>query len=318
MIETALDDEPWIREHPNLPLVGLGGTMRNLGKINQRLRKYPLPLIHNYIMNPAEMDELLSWLSSVPAEKRKKIDGLSKDRYDIIVPGLTILHTLFNAAHASHYVVSGAGLRDGLFYEAVLPHEPGPVPERSARNLLALHPSANPQHSDQVSRIACVLFDALLEHHGLPKRCRTILKTASLLYRIGIVVNYYQFARHSFYMIAHSRLDGFTHRETLLCAMTACYKTKNRTYQQYLQYKDILLESDVELVARLGSLLRLAAALDYSQTQPVADVAAAVNGNELHVHLQTKYAPVLELKEAETLHKDFKRLWGLSLFIRHS
>ncbi|WP_248930514.1 Ppx/GppA phosphatase family protein [Paenibacillus hamazuiensis] len=314
MVEKAIDTEPWIREHPGMPLVGLGGTMRNLCKISQRRRKYSLPQTHNYMIDAAEMDDMAGWICAMPADKRKKIDGLSKDRFDIIVPGVTILQTIFRAAGASHYVVSGAGLRDGLFYEHVLPAqgEAAQILERSAHNLLALHPSAPKRHAEQVSRMAGILFDALRPHHGLPVRYRTLLQAAALLYRIGVSVNFYHYAKHSFYLIAHSRLDGLTHREALLCALIASYKTKKRTLQQIAKYRDILLETDTDLIALLGSLLQLAAALDFSETQPVALLEAGLREKELQLLLTTKHAPDLEIRETEALRKDFKKTWDVA------
>ncbi|WP_249865195.1 Ppx/GppA family phosphatase [Paenibacillus konkukensis] len=319
MVRQAAIGEPWIREHPGLPLIGLGGTIRNLGKINQKKLKYSLPQTHNYPMSAQEMEELMHWLPSLPAEKRKKVDGLSKDRHDIIVPGLTILHTLFQLTGSSHYIVSGAGLRDGLFHEAYLADRPaaGSMAELSARNMLGLHPCAPAAHLELVAANAAKLFDALQEIHGYDSRIRGCLHTAALLYRIGVSVNYYQFAKHSFYIIAHSRLDGLSHRELLLCAAAASYKTKNRVQPLYLQYKDILLETDVELIVRLGTLLQLAAALDCSETQELAMIEARVNENtELQLLVHSKKDPSAEYREISSLAKDFKKVWGLKLTLQ--
>ncbi|OXM84277.1 Ppx/GppA phosphatase family protein [Paenibacillus rigui] len=320
MVLQAVEGEPWIQQHPGLPLVGLGGTIRSLSKITQKKRKYSLPVTHNYSMSAEDMDEWMKLLPSLPADKRKKVDGLSKDRYDIIVPGLTILHTLFEAASASHYVISGAGLRDGLFQESYLSASPDydtslSLVERSVYNLLGLHSTAPAAHLHKVAEHALSLFDALREIQAFDERTRQLLHCAALLYRIGVAINYYQYAKHSFTLITQARLDGLSHRETLLVASIASFKTKSRVQQTVLQHKDILLESDVDLIVRLGTLLQLAIASDHSETQAVASLDALVDsaGKELQLSLQTKSDPSVEIREIAALSKDLKKSWNVKL-----
>ncbi|MCP3772224.1 Ppx/GppA family phosphatase [Paenibacillus sp. MZ04-78.2] len=322
MVEDAIAREPWIRQSPGLPLVGLGGGVRTLCKINQRKRKYSLPLTHNYTIPAAEVDELAAWLPLMPGEKRKKIDGLSKDRYDIIIPGLLILQTIFQAAGASHYVVSGAGLRDGLFFESFYPvdTELKHMAERSADNLLALHSTAPRAHLSQVSRTALKLFDALTEagKQRFDPRARLCLIVAAKLYRIGASLSYYQYPKHSFHMIAHTRIDGLTHREILICAFTASYKTKARTQQAVQHHKDILKNTDTDLIAKLGTLLKLAVALDISETQALEVTTAFSESKALHLRLKAKHDPSAEYREALGLQKEFKNTWGQQLKVHES
>jgi exopolyphosphatase/guanosine-5'-triphosphate,3'-diphosphate pyrophosphatase len=321
MVLDAISEEPWIKQHPGLPLIGLGGTIRTLSKIDQKKRRYSLPITHNYNIPAEHMDELVEWLPALPNQKRKKVDGLTKDRFDIIVPGMLILHTLFQAAGASHYVVSGAGLRDGLFYESHLAgrsHVDDNLLEQSIRNLLGLHSSAPAAHLESVARNARALFDALQNRHELDDRSRQLLFSAALLYRIGVSVNYYQFTKHSFYLISQSRLDGFSHREILLCASIASYKTKTRAQQTYMQHKDILLESDVDRITLLGTILQLAVALDISETQTITSLKADADHKALQVKIQTKYDPSAELGEVDTLQKEFNKVWGLKLNVHSS
>lgn len=321
MVENAAAEHAWLRSEPGLPLIGLGGTVRTLGKIDQKRRKYPFAQAHNYPVGPASVEELLALLPAMPVERRKKIDGLSKERADIIVPGLVILHTLFGIVQATAYIVSGAGLRDGLFYEAVCPEKPlaDDVLDRSVNILLELNPFIPRRHADHVARLAVGLFDDLLPLHGLEPRARTMLSAAARLYKLGTAVHYYQYNRHTFYMIAYSRLDGLSHRELLLCAAIASYKTKNRIHQTLLPFKEMLTESDEWTVAKLGSLLQLAIALDKSETQPVEKAEADVDDKKvrLRLRLRSSSLPLPELKEAESAGKELQKIWGLKLDITY-
>jgi len=43
-----LKDQDWLRQEKNKTLIGLGGTIRNLGKIHRNRIEYPINYTHNY------------------------------------------------------------------------------------------------------------------------------------------------------------------------------------------------------------------------------------------------------------------------------
>lgn len=315
MIQEAVASEPWLTEQPGLPLVGLGGTVRALCKIDQRSRRYSLPLMHNYRITAEDAANWVTVLQSMTMEQRKKIEGLSKDRADIIVPGLLILHTIFQLAGASHYIISGAGLRDGIFFETLRPEAPqfSDVLEHSVMNTLALHPAVSANHVRQVERLSAKLFADLRPHHGLGKRAGVYLRVASLLYRIGISIHYYNFYKHTYYLLAHSRVDGLSHREIMLCALIASFRSEKRLKPLFAKHKDLLSEFDFELISKLGMLLQLAVAMDRSETQPISGLQAQVIGKELRLSVRCRHSWVIERTELEAAGKDFGKRWGLKV-----
>ncbi|MBP1989490.1 exopolyphosphatase [Paenibacillus eucommiae] len=318
MVEQALATQPWISEASGLPLIGLGGTVRNLAKMSQKRLRYSLQLAHNYVLYNEELEYYIKLLSSMPVEKRKKVEGLSKDRADIILPGLTILHTLFQTARSSACIVSGSGLRDGLLYETIHPSQPEleDVLESSIQNLLWLHPNASIPHVRQVDKLAMLLYTALEGHLGLDSRHREYLHAACLLYRIGVSVSYYQYSKHTQYLIAQARIDGFSHREILLISLVASYKTRSRNHQMMLLHKDILADSDELAIIQLGVLMQMAIAMDRSETQLVKEMKAVIQDNSLQLSLICSDQPLLELREAESLKKEFLKLWKLKLHLQ--
>ncbi|WNR43346.1 Ppx/GppA family phosphatase [Paenibacillus roseipurpureus] len=315
MVQDALSAHPWIADSSGLPMIGLGGTIRTLGKMSRKGNKYPIQLAHNYVMKPSELRHFLTLLSSMPLEKRKKIDGLAKERADIIVPGLLILETIFTAAKASSCIISGSGLRDGLFFETINPKQPikSDVLEASLQNILALHPNAARMHVQHVDAFALQLFDTIAVSKELDTRCRTYLHTAALLHRIGVSVHYYQYLKHTQYMMQETHIDGLSHREIVIASLIATYKTKSRTAQQVIPYKDLLLESDTALIVKLGTLLSVARALDISETQPVKEIRLHFKESTLMLHMICEYDPQLELRELSTVTKDFEKTWDLKL-----
>ncbi len=320
MIEETAAQHPWIYQHPGLPMVGLGGTMRSLCNMDQRKKKYSLTLTHNYQLSDVEVDSWLTELRRLPFEQRKRVDGLSKDRADIIIPGLLILTTLFRISGASHYIVSGAGLRDGIFYETYRPEAPqfSDVLEHSVQNLLGLHPMVSLAHVQHVERLALRMFAHMHGEHQLDERAGTYLRTAALLYRIGITIHYYQYHKHTFYLVAHSRIDGLTHREILLCAFIASFKSEKKLKQSVQLYKDVLRETDAELITKLGSLLQVAVALDRTETQVITDIETQLIGKQLHLSVIACNDWHIERRELETLSKDVQDIWGVKMVLKSS
>lgn len=315
MVTAAARSEAWLAEHPRLPLVGLGGTIRSLCKIDQKAKKYALPQTHQYEIGKPDLDALTERLTGLTVKERAKVDGLSDDRADIIVPGLLILHTLFLHVGASRCIVSGAGLRDGVFYETAFPSAPArsDVLADSSFNLLAQHPAVSRAHVDQVSRFAAVLYDDLGLGSAYGTRMRKLLQTSALLYRIGVTIDFYHCYKHTFYLLLHSRIDGLTHREAVLCALVASYKSKSRVRTMMAPYRELLHEADQELVYRLGTLLGLAVALDRSETQPLVDIRARIDKQAVRIGWTSRHDPAIELREVERTADEFKKVWGLRL-----
>jgi exopolyphosphatase/guanosine-5'-triphosphate,3'-diphosphate pyrophosphatase len=176
-----------------------------------------------------------------------------------------------------------------------------------------LHPSVPIVHIKHVNRLALKLYDDLQHYHAFDLRHRVYLSAASQLYRIGVTVLYYEYAKHTFYLMAHSRIDGLSHREILVCALIASYKNKNRTRKICSDYKDILSDADFQLAVQLGMLLQLAIALDRSETQPVQNLSAHLNKKELELQLECSHSPLIENREIELLQKEFKKVWDLQI-----
>ena len=313
----AMRSEPWIREASGLPLIGLGGTTRALAKLCQRQIDYPYANLHGFELSEATLDETIAKLAALNLDKRRKVPGLSKDRADIIVPGLAILRAIVGHCSSSGIVVCGAGLRDGLFYETCLPkEEPFPadqVLEESIRNLTALYPTVPEEHLSQVNRLALTMFDRLAPEAGLPADSRRLLDAASRLFKIGAVIDAGDFADHTFYILMHAHWNGLPHRDILLTAAIASYRGGNPMRRKLAPYRRILREGDFQIAVKLGSLLQLAAALDRSESQAISSLEVTVRGgNKLRLAAKANHTMPIERMEVDSMAREFKKSWGFA------
>jgi exopolyphosphatase / guanosine-5'-triphosphate,3'-diphosphate pyrophosphatase len=308
--------EPWIAGDPGLPLIGLGGTVRAFAKLRQRETDYPFPLLHGYEQTEDELTGTLNKLSNLPVGNRRQLPGLSKDRADVIVPGLAILKAVMRECGSDRLIVCGAGLRDGLFFETCKPSiaaaEADQVLEDSIRNLNALYPTSPPEHLEHVRQMALAIYDRLAPSRDFPDNARVWLDAASRLFRIGDMIDLNDSDDHTFYMLIHTPWNGLPHREILLTAAIASFRGMNPLRRKLSPYRSMLREGDLEAAVRLGSILQLAAAMDRSQSQAIRSLELKSDGKKLRIEAESDEALSVEQVEVTALAKDFKKIWGIT------
>ncbi|MBP3040443.1 Ppx/GppA family phosphatase [Bacillaceae bacterium Marseille-Q3522] len=108
----------WLRKGTNLPIVALGGSNRTIAKIEMRKKgNNLLGSFHGYKMSDLDVFHVFSDVISKNLEERKKINGLSKERADIIIGGMAPFITLMRLLDSDRLTVSQFGLREGIFFE---------------------------------------------------------------------------------------------------------------------------------------------------------------------------------------------------------
>lgn len=292
----------FLEEARGLPLVGMGGTLRNLADIAMKKSGYPLELLHGYRFGKAALAEVVDELGSRPLAERRNLPGLNADRADIIMAGGVVVRELLELQEAEEVLISGQGIREGLFYPYLFPrtHLAEDVRRFSVLNLMRRYYD-HPAHNEQVRRLALGLFDGLAPLHGYGALERELLACGALLHDIGMAINYYDHHKHGFFLTMSAPLPGFSHREQALIALLVRYHRKGSPSEQGLG--GLLLPDDMARVGKLSGLLRLAEYLERSKAQRV---------QELRCHLGTGYLQVeavaagdisTELREAK-LHSD--------------
>ena len=267
---------PWLK-NSKLPIIGIGGTVRNIAKMHQRRVEYAYPKLHNYQMQMPDFDEIFNLMRNTNYEERKKLPGLSSERADIILAGATVIKTLFSTVKNKEFIISGCGLREGVFYDyhltkLGLPNIIDNILESSMKDLLAFT-LGNDTHSQKVAVMAEKMFNAWKSLHKLSNEDFKILHVASTLHDIGISINYYAHPRHSAYLIENAPLMGVTHREQILAALIAQWH--NGASLKNLRnklYKDFLSEKDLAVARKLAVFLAMAENLDFTETNVIKDI----------------------------------------------
>jgi exopolyphosphatase/guanosine-5'-triphosphate,3'-diphosphate pyrophosphatase len=300
-IERQLDTVTWLKSK-NGPLVGLGGTIRNMAKIEAARQNYPLNTLHGFILNRSSIAASIDLFRELPLEERKNIPGQRSDRADIILPGAMVILAVMNRLKVNELKVSINGLREGLFFEQFWHHLPYPI-TTDVRRFAVLNMARTYQyqksHANHVRYLAGRLFEQLAPLHGYGLAERELLDAAALLHDLGTIISYQDHHRHSETLIINSGLPGFSPRETALVALLARAHRKGRPDPS--GYQGLLNNDDTVLLTRLAAILRLAEFLERGRSATVDDIAVTWNDENLHLTLIADEYPAVELWEAERM-----------------
>jgi exopolyphosphatase / guanosine-5'-triphosphate,3'-diphosphate pyrophosphatase len=292
-----------------LSVLAMGGTVRNLAKIDQRLRGYPLPILHGYRLELAALERVLDVLIDLPLAERRWIAGLRPDRADIIIAGALVFRGLMRAADVGELIISGQGVREGAFYRHFLPppHRLDAVRWFSVRNLGRRHPRL-PLHIEQVGRLAAAVFDGLRPIHRLGPPERDLLAAAAELHDVGAALDYYRHEKHGEYILTSSALPGFDHRELALLALMVRYHRKG--LPQRKPYDALLTPADELVLGQLTACLRTAESLERSRAGRVRDVVVEVEDEAVRLVIESEEEPTVELWEVRQHADLFAAVFG--------
>ncbi len=191
-------------------------------------------------------------------------------------PALLVYRALLTETVASHVVVSGASLRNGVLLDFTDPGGRLSVEDFERQVLgsaeaLGQRYRLDRAHGQHVTMLATRLFDELRDEHGLGDRERLLLKVAALLHDVGIYISLRAHHKHSQYILAASQIFGLSYEETAVVANLARYHRRGTPQLSHVPYV-ALDKQDRLLVNKLSAILRIANALDAEHAQKVRDL----------------------------------------------
>ena len=260
-------------------------------------------------------------LEADTAARRRLIPGLDPARADIITAGALVLEQVFEVLGLREMTTSKYALREGLLLDTLRKISGD---ERAVARLRDIRKSsvrdlaetchAELRHAAHVARYALEIFDQTLELHGLGSVAREHLEAAATLHDIGYHISHSLHHRHSYYIIRHAELLGFTEGEKEIIANVARYHRKSHPRMKHENFAP-LSESDKIIVLKLAAILRIADGLDRRHRGLFSTVLCLRRGTLLAFSLSTT-RPVdtsLELWGAERRKELFEEVFGIKV-----
>ena len=315
-----LNEVDWLSEiDPDTQMIGVGGSFRNLFKINKMVHKYPFDTVHNFNLAAEDFYPVYDMIKVLDLDKKKKIKGLSAERADILPAALAIIKSFIGRLNFDNFTISGSGLREGIMFNQALPSTVDkPLLDVMNYSLTTLvkYYGCDEKHVEHVVNLSVQLFKQLRVLHKFPRQYLKVLKVAAMLHDCGMRIKYYNHQRHSCYMILNSTLYGVTHREVVLAAFTACcHKKEDINAYNWNLYRDILQEDDIEIVKRLGVMLRIAESLDRSMAGVVKGINCDILGDSVIMKTEVEGDASLEIRDALAASSEFKKSFRKNLEI---
>ncbi len=295
MLERPIDELRATLQPDEQPrMVGTAGTIEALATIHARekLGIVPSPFT-GYQFSLKDLRELVSRLRKLNYAERAAIPGMSERRSEIILAGAVILQEAMTLLGIESLTVCERSLREGVIVDWMLTH--GLIEDRlryqsSVRQRSVLKTAqkyhVDLEYSDRVANFALSLFDQTqgLLHNWTAER--ELLWAAAMLHNCGHYVGHSGHHKHSYYLIRHGELLGFTETEIELIANLARYHRRSAPKKKHENYRNLPSKNHRLLVNQLSALLRLAVALDRRQMGAINQVRCEYRPEqELHLWL---------------------------------
>ena len=303
-------------------MVGSGGTFTTLAELMMAAKKQVDIPVAGYKVSQAEVRHLLDRLAKMPLRARRSMAGMTPDRADIILAGLTIIDALLTRFRVNTLVIHTRGVRDGLVREMIddllggaATADTDSTHRDEAIERLAAACSGELEHGRQVARLAGRIYEQLTEPLALVPGDRLLLEIAARLQDVGYVINYDQHHKHSYHLIRNSRLPGIRAHDLELVANVARYHRGAHPKRKHENLSRISAE-DQQRVQRMAAILRLAGGLDRSRSQLVRDVLASVSDDGVVLDVVADEEPQVDVWGAERRTELFEQVFGLPVAIR--
>ena len=237
-------------------LVGTGGTVRNLAKMDRSTRRYPIPQLHGYVLPRRTVKVLAREMTALPRAELGRLPGLNADRCDSIGAGSVVLYAVLRSLKASALEVSGQGLRKGYAISTVLNRLPA---ARSVRKVaieaLARRFSTwDPRAAQRRAALVAALV-AILDRECGPEMQEMLVHAAWLL-DIGKSIDYVDRFQHAADVLTTTDLAGFNHRQ--IAVLAGAVRAADKRKYDWRIYRPLLTAEDEIPQQRAGLILALA------------------------------------------------------------
>jgi len=303
-------------------MVGSGGTFTTLAELMMAAKKQVDIPVAGYKVSQAEVRHLLDRLAKMPLRARRSMAGMTPDRADIILAGLTIIDALLTRFRVNTLVIHTRGVRDGLVREMIddllggaATADTDPTHRDEAIERLAAACSGELEHGRQVARLAGRIYEQLTEPLALVPGDRLLLEIAARLQDVGYVINYDQHHKHSYHLIRNSRLPGLRPHDLELIANVARYHRGALPKKKH-ENLSRLSSDDQQRVERLAALLRIAGGLDRSRSQQVRDVRVRSEHDGVFIDVVADQEPLVDIWGAERRTDLFEKVFNLPITIQ--
>lgn len=298
--------------------VGTGNAFLSLGKLHKKISRYSLDVDNNYVVSKEGVDETYKFIMGLELDKIRKIKGINYDDADKIASGLAVIKAIYEAVGIAEVTISTACVRNGAFIQNVIIGSQERMSDLLTSSLENFYEFNKTEFSinEAVYNMAIILFKQLKVMHKLPRFYVKPLRIASYMYNSGMAINSEDYVKHGFNKIVYSGLNGASHRELLIAGfICTCQNLDEFSLNEWIKYKEILTDEDLDAVRKLGVIVKLAVALNASRKPIVKDIVCDILGDSIIMKTVVEGDASYEILEGMKVAQDYKKVYKKSLQI---
>jgi exopolyphosphatase / guanosine-5'-triphosphate,3'-diphosphate pyrophosphatase len=301
-----------------LPVViGSGGTVTALAGMAARAESWSYMTMHGAELSEAQVVQSLAGLRRLPLDRRRMVPGLPEHRADIIVAGNLVVAEVMRLFAANSLKVNAKGLREALLLDTIeraTDRKPRSADRMRGVLEFARRTRYEKEHAMHVTVLALSVFDQLCDSLGLDRSDRQLLEAAAILHDVGYFIDYERHHKHSYHLITHATLPGFSPRDVQIIATTARYHRGSLPDHKHEAMRRLPPEERVRAM-RLAAILRLADGMDRSRTQAVRAVRVEPGDDVVSIVLSGSQPLDVEVYGSRAKGTLFEKVFGVELVV---
>lgn len=297
--------------------IGAGSAFINLGRVAKKIVRYPLEIDNNYLVEKKVAFDVFNFVKGLDLDKIKKVKGVIGTPSEFLA-GLAIVEAIYQSFDLSDMTISEARMIDGLVISNVKIEGQDKFTDllgNSFDNYYEFHkmPFSN---NLRVCNMAGILFKQLKVMHKLPRAYVKPMRIASYMYDCGKSVSFDNFEKHNLYTIINSGLCGASQKDLLIAGFIAQNQNPdNFNLSEWMKYKDILSDEDLDAVRKLGVIVKLASALNSSKKETVTDVICDILGDSLIMKTVVSSDASYDILQGMKVSSDYRKIFKKNLQI---
>ncbi len=274
-------------------LVATSGTAMAIGALISNKENNIQTKLQGYKISKRSLDRAIDDLLKMSPSERCNLPTLSERRAEIIVPGALILQVVMNMFNINEFVLSERALREGLVVDWMCRNNylqdrlsfQGSIRERTVLHQCQRF-GVNSKRSKIVAEFALSFYDqtkGIL--HNDKGQGRDLLWAAAKLHSCGKHINISSYHKHSWYLIKHGELLGYSQSEHLMVAAIARYHRKGFPKKRHESWQLLIDSNQRQLVNEMSLLLRLSCAIDKRPEPLISKLMIKVRNERVEIEL---------------------------------
>jgi exopolyphosphatase/guanosine-5'-triphosphate,3'-diphosphate pyrophosphatase len=308
IIDEHLDRVPFLAQGKGRSFYAVGGSWRAVARVHMASTSYPLRVMHGYTVSA---DEVFSFCGDL--RKAKKLAGmpgadeLPRARREVLPYGAVILERLMRRLAPSNVIISVFGIREGLLFSQLSPHERAKDPLICYAEDYARQRSRSLEHAHELCRWTDGIFNDP-EFAETPDE-RRLRHAACLMSDIGWRAHPDYRGAQSLNVLAHASLGGIDHPGRVFLALAVFFRhigpEDDDTISEGL--KALASKRSLKRARIVGSAIRAAHMLSIGVSGVIDETPVTLEPGKLVLTLPKPYTSL----DGERLRRRFEQLGAL-------